>query len=243
VTLLHGSSDADPGSKTPAEPYPPVGAGHDEGSLMKLPRLAVAAVAAYVMAGRRWQLRWGADSREATARLPGDDLVADPDLVATRAITIQARPVDVWPWIAQLGQNRGGFYSYDMLENLAGCQIHSSDQIVPAWQDVTVGDAVHLAPEVALSVAEVDPPRALVLSGGVPMGETAPPYDFSWSFVLDGQDSATRLIVRERYAYTRAWAPLLVEPVAVISFLMSQKMLRSIRDRAERAGDHVRADA
>ena len=210
---------------------------------MRLRTLAVTAVAAYGLAGRRWQLRWGASSREVAARLPGDDLVADPDLVATRAITVRAHPVDVWPWVAQLGQNRGGFYSYDGLENLVGCQIHSSDRIVPAWQDVTVGDPVNLAPEVALSVAIVDPPRAFVLSGGVPMGETAPPYDFSWSFVLDGQDSTTRLIVRERYAYTRWWVPLLVEPVAVVSFLMSQKMLRSIRDRAERAGDRVRASA
>ena len=210
---------------------------------MRLRTLAVTAVAAYGLAGRRWQLRWGASSREVAARLPGDDLVADPDLVATRAITVRAHPVDVWPWVAQLGQNRGGFYSYDGLENLVGCQIHSSDRIVPAWQDVTVGDPVNLAPEVALSVAIVDPPRAFVLSGGVPMGETAPPYDFSWSFVLDGQDATTRLIVRERYAYTRRWVPLLVEPVAVVSFLMSQKMLRSIRDRAERAGDRVRASA
>jgi hypothetical protein len=206
---------------------------------MRLRSLAATAVAAYAVAGRRWQLRWGADSREASAWLPGDDLVADPDLIATRAITVRARPEDVWPWIAQLGQNRGGFYSYDVLENLVGCQIHSTDRIVPAWQDVTVGDPVNLAPEVALTVAVVDPPRALVLSGAVPMGETAPPYDFSWSFVLDGQDSTTRLIVRERYAYTRWWAPLLVEPVAVISYLMSQRMLRSIRDRAESAGARV----
>ncbi len=207
---------------------------------MKVLRLAVAAVVAYGLVGRRWQLRWGANSQEATARLPGDDLVAAPDLVATRAITIRARPVEVWPWIVQLGQKSGGFYSYDMLENLVGCDIHSADQIVPAWQHVTVGDAVHLAPEVALRVAEVQPSRAFVLSGEVPMGEAAPPYDFSWSFVLDGQESTTRLIVRERYAYTRAWAPLLVEPVAIISFLMSQKMLRSIRDRAEHPIGNVR---
>ena len=206
---------------------------------MRLRSLTTTAVAAYAVAGRRWQLRWGADSREVTARLPGDDLVADPDLVATRAITIRARPVDVWPWIAQLGQTRGGFYSYDGLENLVGCQIHSADRIVPAWQDVMVGDPVNLAPEVALTTAITDPPRALVLSGAVPMGASAPPYDFSWSFVLDGQDATTRLVVRERYAYTRWWAPLLVEPVAVVSFLMSQKMLRGIRDRAEHAGDLV----
>lgn len=206
---------------------------------MRLRSLTTTAVAAYAVTGRRWQLRWGADRREVTSRLPGDDLVTEPDLAATRAITIRARPVDVWPWIAQLGQNHGGFYSYDALENLVGCQIHSADRIEPAWQGVAVGDPVNLAPEVALTVADVDPPRALVLSGAVPMGASGPPYDFSWSFVLDGQGDTTRLIVRERYAYTRWWAPLLVEPVAVVSFLMSQKMLRGIRDRAEHAGDRV----
>jgi hypothetical protein len=230
-----------------ARPSRPVvdgpGASRDEGMAMRLRCLAATAVAAYGLAGRRWQLRWGASRHEVTASLPGDDLVADPDLVATRAITIRARPADVWPWVVQLGQNRGGFYSYDALENLVGCQIHSADRIVPAWQDVTVGDPVNLAPEVALTVAMVDPPQAFVLSGGVPMGETAPPYDFSWAFVLDGQDRTTRLIVRERYAYARWWTPLLVEPVELVSFLMHQKMLRGLRDRAELAGDHARLAA
>jgi hypothetical protein len=210
---------------------------------MKLGRLAATAVVAYGLGGRQWQLGWGTDRQERIAPLPGDDLVSDPDLVATRAITIQARPGDVWPWIAQLGQNRGGFYSYDWLENLIGCQIHSADQIIPAWQHVAAGDPVNLAPEVALSVALVDPPRALVLSGGVPMGETAPPYEFSWSFVLDGRDTTTRLIVRERYRYVTWWAPLLVEPVEVISFLMHQKMLRGIRDRAEVTDGRLRVNA
>jgi hypothetical protein len=66
------------------------------------------------------------------------------------------------------------------------------------------------------------------------MGNIAPPYDSTWAFVLREQsDGTTRLLARERYAYARRWAPLLVEPVAVISFVMSQKMLRGIRDRAE----------
>lgn len=79
-----------------------------------------------------------------------------------------------------------------------------------------------------------------MLSGGIPMGDTGPPYEFSWSFVIDGQDATSRFIVRERYRYTRWWAPLLVEPVAVVSFVMSQKMLRGVRDRAERTGGSPR---
>ena len=74
-----------------------------------------------------------------------------------------------------------------------------------------------------------------MLRGGVPMAAAAPPYDFTWAFVLAGQeDGTTRLIVRERYAYTRWWSALLVEPVEAISFVMSQKMLRGIRDAAEK---------
>jgi hypothetical protein len=131
----------------------------------------------------------------------------------------------------------GGFYSYDALENLVGCHIHSADQIVPEWQAITVGDQVNLHPEVGLGVAVVEPGRALVLRGGVPMGAVAPPYDFTWAFVLQEQpEGTTRLLVRERYAYTQQWAPLLVEPVAVVAFVMTQRMLRGIRERAERGG-------
>jgi hypothetical protein len=183
---------------------------------------------------RRWQLVWGATGQEADESLPGDDLITDPDLAATRAITIGAPADQVWPWIAQLGQGRGGFYSYDFLENLVGCDIHSADQIVPGWQGLEVGDQISLAPRVALAVALLERGRSLVLRGGVPMGHTPPPYDFTWAFVLrEDLPGTTRLLVRERYAYTRPWVRLLVEPVEAVSFVMSQKMLRGIRDRAE----------
>jgi hypothetical protein len=195
------------------------------------------AAAAYIRLARPRQLRWGATNQESDSSLPGDDLIANPDLTATRAITVHVAAEQVWPWIAQLGQGRGGFYSYDALENLVGCDIHSADQIVPEWQAITVGDQVKLHPEVGLDVAVVEPGRALVLRGGVPMGAAPPPYDFTWTFVLQEQpEGTTRLLVRERYAYTQRWAPLLVEPVAVVAFVMSQRMLRGIKDRAERGG-------
>jgi hypothetical protein len=191
--------------------------------------------AAYLLVGRPWQLGWGATDEERGAALAGDDLIPNPDLTATRAITVHAVADQVWPWIAQLGQGRGGFYSYDALENLVGCHIHSADRVVPEWQDVKVGDQVKLAPEVGVGVTVVQPGRALVLRGGVPMGAVPPPYDFTWAFVLrERPDGTTRLLVRERYAYTKRWAPLLVEPVAAAAFVMSQRMLRGIRDRAER---------
>jgi hypothetical protein len=201
-------------------------------------RIAIAvagALAGYVTFARARQLRWGATADEVTSVLPGDDILGDPDLVATRAIAIAAPPDAVWPWLVQLGQAHGGFYTYDVLENLAGCQIHNADHIVPRWQHLAAGDEVRLHPQVALTVAVVDPGRALVLRGSVPLGDTPAPYDFTWTFVVTGQrDGTARLIVRERYTYIRRGAALLVEPVAMISFLMSQKMLRGIRERAER---------
>jgi hypothetical protein len=192
------------------------------------------AVAAYILFARPRHLRWGASARECEASLPGDDLIVSPDLVATRAITVRASAGRVWPWIAQLGQGRGGFYSYDFLENLAGCDIHSADRIVPEWLDIKIGDEIKLAPAVGLEVIALEPGRSLVLRGGVPAGTAPPPYEFTWAWVLrDEPDGTARLLVRERYAYTRPWARFLVEPVEAVSFVMSQKMLRGIRDRAE----------
>ena len=215
------------------------------------PPVRVLAVAAAMAAGaalpviRTWMLHFGATEAELDARLPGDELIPSPDLEATRVVGIAAAAEDVWPWVAQLGQGRGGFYSYDCLENLVGCDIRSADRVEPQWQDVQVGDPFRLHPQVALEVVAVDPGRALVVRGAVgPTGATAatagpaaaPPYDFTWAFVLRrGRDGGTRLLVRERYGYTRRGAALLVEPVAVISFVMTQKMLRGLRDRAERA--------
>ena len=183
---------------------------------------------------RRRQLAWGATSDESHGPLAGDELIATSDLIATRAITIRASADKVWPWIAQLGQGRGGFYSYDFLENLVGCDIHSADRIVPEWQDVAVGDEVRLYPEGPLQVVSVEPGRSLVLRGGVPMGKTPPRGDFTWAFVVQEQpEGTTRLLVRERYGYTRGWAALVVKLASAMSFVMTRKMLRGIKDRAE----------
>ncbi|HEV8682296.1 MAG TPA: SRPBCC family protein [Actinomycetota bacterium] len=211
---------------------------------MRRPYAGIAAIggaAAYVLLVKPRHLRWGATEAEFRGSLPGDDLIPNPDLTATRAITIRASADQVWPWIAQLGQGRGGFYSYDFLENLVGCDIHSANRIVSDWQDIGVGDQVKLHPEVSLTVAVVERGRSVVLRGGVPMGKTPPPYDTTWAFVLQERpDGTTRLLVRERYVYTQRWALLLVEPVEAVSFVMSQKMLRGIRDRAERK-DRIRS--
>ena len=203
--------------------------------------ITAAALVATVVVARRQQLRWGATNDEFGRALTGDEVVPVADLTSTRAITIRAGVDQVWPWVVQLGQGRGGFYSYDRLENLVGCDIHSADAINAAWQHLQVGDEVRLAPEFALNVAVVKPPLTLVLRGGVLPGSVTAPYDFSWTFdLVPVSGTTTRLVVRERYAYTRWWARLVVEPVTPVSFFMSRRMLRGIRGRAEQ---HARGRA
>lgn len=216
--------------------------------------LLVGAAALSVVTARWSALHWGATTEESREPLPGDELIADPGLVATRAITIEALPEMVWPWVVQIGADRGGFYSYDRIENLVGCNLRSVKTVVPEWQHLGPGDLVRLHPQVALTVVSVEPDHSLVLRAAPPTNrdragsEATPPdgirprgatpdapYDFTWAFVLRRHPhTATRLITRERFGYTHRWSPLLVEPVSAASSLMSQKMLRGIRDRAER---------
>lgn len=195
---------------------------------------ASGSIAALALAGRTRLLRWGATDEEIAASQPGDGLISNANVTATRAITIRRSPDVVWPWIAQLGQGRGGFYSYDFLENLVGCGIHNADRVVPEWQQLEVGDEVRLAPAAGLKVAILEPGRVLVLQVSLPIARTEP-FDFTWAFVLCEQpDGTTRLLSRERYGYRRWWAPIVVEPTQAISFAMSRKMLLGIRERAER---------
>jgi hypothetical protein len=188
---------------------------------------------------RRSYNRWGADDGELAAELPGDELVPHPDLGYTRGITIDAPAGDVWPWLAQIGQGRGGFYSYDGLENLFRCDIHSANRVLPACQDVAVGDVVRLAPGGAPSfrVHAVQPGAALVLVSAT-TGTSEPDADESvatWQWVLRPVDSGrrTRLLVRQRLSRPRAQRLLwrLVEPVG---FVMERRMLRGMKQRAER---------
>lgn len=180
---------------------------------------------------RPWYRRWGATPDEATRWLPGDELVPRPRLETTWAITIQGSAADVWPWLAQLGQSRGGFYSYDALENLVGCKIHSADCILPDVKPLDVGDQVRLGPEgyPYYIVAEVDPGRALILK--TPEGANG-----SWSFVLDPKtERLTRLITRTRLEYEPTFANALMWRVFTdpISFVMGRGMLRGIKRRVE----------
>jgi hypothetical protein len=195
---------------------------------------------AYQYFGRPRVRRWGATDDEAARSLPGDGLVDDPDQVTTRGITIDAAPSDVWPWLVQMGQDRGGFYSYDWLERLVGFGIENADRIHDEWQDRDVGDLVRLAPGSDMVVAELETERALVLVQEVPLRDRGIDADlrWTWAFVLAptaGGDQ-TRLLVRTRVG----WQPddllghVIGPPIELVHLLMERGMLRGIRERAER---------
>src|SRR5262245_31305839 len=137
-------------------------------------RAWLAALMAVVGAGwlyrgglRPWMYRWGADDDEVAAALPGDELVAASAPRTTRAITIDAPIADVWPWLAQIREDRGGFYSYSVLERAVGAHIHNANDVHPEWQHIRVGDSVWLARRYGEAarqvVAAVEPNRYLLL--------------------------------------------------------------------------------
>ncbi len=191
-----------------------------------------------------WQQRWGATDGEVVGPLPGDDLVAEPAVQTTRAISIAAPAAAVWPWIVQLGADRGGFYSYDWLENLFGLGIHSADRIVEDWQTRRVGDLVHADARGrgGWYVMDVRPDDVLVLKmGDVKLGRPVERHEgigweFLWTFaVREEANGTTRLVVRERVGFANNWVKLILAPLGPVSFVMTRKMLAGVKSRAESA--------
>ncbi|WP_435151877.1 hypothetical protein [Haladaptatus sp. DFWS20] len=200
---------------------------------------AAAVALAYWFFARPWHLRWGATDEEVDRPLPGDGIIHSPRVQATHAISIDAPVEDVWPWLVQLGQERGGFYSYDWLENLVGADIHNADRILPKHQTLEVGDTVRLAPEdypaqspdSAPVVAILDPGRAIVLR---PPGDTP---RWTWTFVLRPVDeNTTRFIVRMRSG-DRTLGGALIDHLfwEPAHFVMERKMLLGIKERSEQS--------
>ena len=179
---------------------------------------------------RDWVLTWGATAEEAARPLPGDDLLDPADLVATRAIQIDAPPSAIWPWLVQMGPGRAGAYTYDWIENLFGLNMHSADRIHPEWQDLNVGDIVRSHDDrPGMRVEILEPER--VLSNRSEAG------DWVWTFVLVPENGSTRLISRNRIAMKGAAAGqhlgmLVMEPGSLV---MERKMLLGIKERAERS--------
>ena len=200
--------------------------------MQKLRQLAGAVVLATVGAVvyARWLrqpiLTWGATETEARSRLPGDELLEAADGVATRAIEIDAPAGAVWPWIAQMGPApRGGAYTYDWIENLFGLNMHSSDRVLPEFQDPHVGDTIGFG-ENRMRLELVDQDHALAWR--------AEHGNWVWSFVLEPVNGHTRLISRNRFRLPRLVDRVGMVPMEPASLLMERKMLRGIKERAER---------
>jgi hypothetical protein len=206
---------------------------------------ALAAVGAGVLAAgiARARLRnWGATRAEIEATHAGDDLVAGPVSTSTYAVTVEAPADMVWSWLVQIGQDRGGMYSYEWLENLFGLDIHNTNQIRDEWQHLSVGDKVRVVPpgkfglqeEYAFGVALVEPPRALVLRQQPPEH----PWDATWAFLIIPMSAErSRLLSRSRTAKTPGAAGVAArigaELMGPIILLMTRKMLLGIKERAE----------
>ena len=177
---------------------------------------------AYPLFFRRWCLTWGARPDEVSRKLPGDELMTDPDIVATRAVWIDAPASSIWPWLVQMGPGRGGAYTYDWIENLFGLGMHSADEILPQYQDLQVGDAQRLGQRgPLLRVAVLEPERSLVLRSD--------DGNWVWAFSLVPDGAWTRLISRNRIAMPGAALPVRVFNLLV----MERKMLLGIKQRAE----------
>ncbi len=202
------------------------------------------ALATYIFYIRPWHLSWGATPEEAKRTLPGDELIPHPKLNTTHAVTIQAPASLVWAWLVQMGQGRGGFYSYAWLERLMGLDIRNTDHLLPVYQNLKVGDQISLAQGgFGIPVAVLEPEKTLVLHGDTRLDPLVVPtlapgdyFNLNWGFYLEPVDSRlTRLIERWRADWNPSWRNRIflrafLEPGA---FLMERKMLLGVKERAE----------
>ena len=191
---------------------------------------------------RPWYLQWGATGKEAREPLVGDRIVANAASQETRAITIHAGVQQVWPWLAQLGQDRGGFYSFDILENLAGCEMPTTDGLRPDRQSWQEGDKLWMYPSNKAGGAgfatlrDVVPGRALGFGTHMVGTPIQSPENGSWSFALEPIGAAaTRLLIRGRGATGRspsetAFDMFLFEP---LHFMMERRMMIGVKELAE----------
>lgn len=198
----------------------------------------VAVAAALLYAARRYYRNWGTTKEECRSTLPGDELVGRPAVQSTEAVWINAPTDAIWPWLVQMGQDRGGLYSYETLENLIGLHYRNADRIHPEWQELVPGEVIRLAPEgwngrrsgVTMQVAEVIDKEAIVLRGTPPEF----PWDAVWSFHLAPHwEDRCRLLVRTRARLRYPGEVLATELAGPVTALVTRGMLLGIKRRVE----------
>ena len=198
-----------------------------------------AALFAMLYGARRYYRNWGATKGECEMRLPGDTLVGDPAVQTTEAVYIDAPPSSVWPWLLQMGQDRGGFYGFEGLKNLAGLRHRDTDRVHPEWQQLAVGDAMRLAPEgwwglpggVTLNVADIVPEKYVVFSS---TSEDLP-INGVWSFHLQPHwEDRVRVLTRARIALRHPGEVFALELARPVIALGTRGLLLGIKHRVER---------
>ncbi len=186
---------------------------------------------AYVYVCRPYQLQWGATAAEIAQSMPGDELNTNPSFLATRAITIDAPPEEVWPWLLQMGYGRAGFYGYDLLENAGGSEgLRSAEEIIPRFQNFVVGDEVPISAVASMTFHSIEQNRYLIWLGS----DTPNPGAFTWAvYPLDGD--RTRLVSRIRWTYHPTSVKLLALELFTefADHVAVRKILQGIKQRVE----------
>ena len=196
------------------------------------------AASAVLYAARRYFRDWGTTKDEAERRLHGDGLVAPPVLQATEGVWIDAPVERVWPWLVQMGQDRGGLYTFERLENALALHYHSADAVHPDWQHLDTGDTVRLVPKgwlglaegVELTVADVVAGESIVLTTAAPRT----PWQLVWSFhLVPNWDDRCRLLIRSRLALRHPGEVVLAELLGPARAFVTRGMLVGIKRRVE----------
>lgn len=192
--------------------------------------LLMALFAIYCLAIRPFALCWGSTAEERARAMPGDSLVVSPSFCATRAITVNGRPEDVWPWLLQMGYNRAGFYGYDLIENIGSkTGIHSLASIAPALQHPKTGDVLPISEVASLIYGSIEPGKYVIWRGAT----TPSDGSFIWAlYPVDG--SHTRLISRIRLHYHWTDRRLLLDLFTEFAdHVAVPEILRGIKVRVE----------
>lgn len=207
------------------------------GLFVALPSAALAGWAAFV---RPWMRRWGATAEELDRPMPGDELIPNPRYRSTRAITIRARPDEIWPWLVQMGNGRGGLYSVDLLDQLLGViEAPSAERVLPEWQELRPGDVIPIGGTSGWPVHALERERSLVLR--IEQGEAL--VTQAWGlYPVDPE--TTRLVLRVRGAVSPGLrSAALVAVIEPQELVMVRAQLMGIRRRAEALAAARRAAA
>lgn len=192
--------------------------------------VTLGAVGSYSRWFTPWQRNWGASAEERERPMPGDDFIEAPQYLTTRAITVDAGPGDIYPWLAQMGYQRGGLYSYDFLDRVFGfLDAPSAKEILPEFQDLKPGDVIPIGKGGDFPVMDLKPNEFLLLGGET--DETR----WTWSTALYPQpDGTTRLVTRNTGNWGDSWAGrLMLIPMDLAAFIMVWRWLHVLKQRAE----------